>query len=199
VRHPIRTAWLALALGLAAVPADAADRQIRPWVGVNFGGDTTFLDLDGAVGKPHLTFGVNTLILGEIVGIEADVGRSPGFFQAGGSHLVLDSSVTTITGNIVIAVPQRLTQYSLRPYFVGGFGAMRVQTEDFFQLLPLATWLAAMDVGGGVTGFITKTFGVNWEIRRFQSLGEGAHETGLTIGPDQLSFWRASMAFVIRY
>ena len=55
-----------------------------------------------------------------------------------------------------------------------------------------------MDVGGGVTGFLTKHVGVNWGVRYFRSVGQQAE--GLVVVADQqLSFWRANMALAIRY
>jgi hypothetical protein len=106
--------------------------------------------------------------------------------------------VTTWTGNVVIAAPQRLTQYTLRPYLVGGGGLMHAQSELFLNPLPVASTLPAMDIGGGVTGFLTRRFGVNWDVRYFRSLGGGNSDKGLSIGPERLSFWRASMALAIR-
>jgi hypothetical protein len=62
----------------------------------------------------------------------------------------------------------------------------------------VSSTLPATDVGGGVTGFLSKRIGVNWDVRYFQSVGRG-DQVGLSIGPEQLSFWRANMAIAIRY
>jgi hypothetical protein len=190
-----------LALGVVmtvAVPA-AAEWQLRPFLGLTFGGSTTLLDLDQGVGDPNVAFGASALLLGELVGVEADFGRAPGFFQSGQQNLVLQSSATTLTGNIVVALPRRMAEYSLRPYFVGGGGLMRATIDDAFNVLPVARTLAAIDLGGGVTGFVTERIGVSWEIRRFRSIGGNAESQGLSIGGEQLSFWRANMALAIRY
>src|SRR4051794_27913099 len=104
----------ALSLGLPAIAG--AEWQGKPFIGLTFGGDTTLVDFDNAADKTHLVFGVSGLTLGEIFGIEGDFSRSPGFFQTG--NLVLGSSVTTLTGNLVVAVPRRVAGYGLRPYFV---------------------------------------------------------------------------------
>ncbi len=55
-----------------------------------------------------------------------------------------------------------------------------------------------MDIGGGVTGFLSKRIGLGWDVRYFRSLGTG-EERGQSFGPEQLSFWRANMAVAIRY
>ena len=57
----------------------------------------------------------------------------------------------------------------------------------------------AFDVGGGIVGFLTNRAGVAWEVRRFQTIGHKADNGGLSFGPEDLSFWRATMSVVVRY
>lgn len=189
-----------LALVVLAVPsrAIAGERQIRPFVGVTFGGGTTFVDSEKASGRPNAAIGVNAAWLGEIVGIDVDLAHAPGFFQAGDLHLVLASSVTTLMGNIVVAAPARKTEYGLRPYFAGGAGLMRVRIDHAFGVLPVAKTTPAIDLGGGAIGFLTKRIGVCWDVRRFTSVTR-TQESGVSFGGEQLSFWRASMALTMRY
>jgi len=59
--------------------------------------------------------------------------------------------------------------------------------------------LAVVDVGGGVTGFITDRVGINWDVRRFGSEGGTDRMQATSIGAEQLSFWRATMAVVFRF
>jgi Outer membrane protein beta-barrel domain len=187
-----------LVLCVAAAPAAAGEKQIRPFVGVTFDGSTTFVDNENAVGKSHGLIGVSGIWLGEVVGIEADLAHAPGFFQAGGRGLVLDSRLTTLLGNVVVAAPARKTQYGLRPYFVGGAGLMWIHVNSTFGVFPLAETFAAIDVGGGVHGFVTNRVGVGWDVRRISTISK-AEESGISFGRKDLSFWRASMALVIRY
>ena len=181
----------------------AADKQIRPYLGGTFAGSTTFADLDKAVDKKHVVLGVTAVTLGEIFGVDVDLGDAPGFFQAGDQHLVLSSRVTTLTGNLVVAAPRRLTEYILRPYLLGGAGLMRVRYDDYFGALKVASVLPGWDVGAGAIGFFTNDVGVSWEVRRFQSLSRQTDPRGLTLAPqtaeEQLSFWRVSVALAIRY
>jgi len=176
----------------------AADRQLRPFVGATFGGATTFVDLEDAAGNANLAVGVGAMFLGEVLGAEAEVADAPGFFEAG-KNLVRSSRVTTITGNVVVAAPHRLTEYVLRPYFVGGAGLMRVKMTTLFGVFDTSTIKPEFDVGVGVVGFLTNKVGVCWDLRRFQSVGGGSGETGLSFGNERLSFWRATMAVAIRY
>jgi len=188
-----------LALALLAQPATAsAEWQIQPFLGVTFGGGTSFVDLEHAAGHANIAIGVSGVLLGDVIGIEVDLGHMPGFFQTGDQGLLKGSRVSTLTGNVVLAVPRHLTQYTLRPYFVVGAGRMYVSSDQWLPALSFAVNLPAMDVGGGVTGFLTEHVGVNWGVRYFRSVGQQA-EGPVVVADQQLSFWRANMALAIRY
>ena len=191
-----------LALALVAAPAQArAEWQIKPFVGATFAGTTTYLDLERAAGRPNVVVGVTAVCLGEVLGVDAGLGYAPGFFQSGHHNppLVLGSSVTTVTGNLVIAMPRRLMQYTLRPYLVGGAGFMHVRIDDAFAAIPVSSNLPTVDFGGGVVGFLTNRVGVGWELRRFKSIRRDSTLQGVSFGSEELSFWRANMALVFRY
>jgi hypothetical protein len=199
----VRAIWIVTALLLATPHAAAAEWQFKPFLGVTFGGSITpaTLDLDFAAGKPNVVYGGSVTLLGEIFGVDVDFGHAPGFFETGDlsrSPLVSRSSTTTLTGNVVVAVPRRIAQYTLRPYFVVGGGLIRAHIEDVFGALPLSDNMVGLDVGGGVTGFLTNRIGLSWEIRHFGKAGGGA---GMVPSgqADDISFWRASMALAFRY
>lgn len=193
------TRWLTVwVLVLLPAPA-AAEWQIRPFVGFTFGGVTTFVDVEKAAGRQNPSIGVSGGWLGEIFGIEGDFGRGSGFFEADHKRVLLDSGVNTLTGNVVIALPRRLAQYSLRPYFVGGGGLMHVSSLGNHEVLPVTSTLPAISIGGGVTGFLTNRIGLNWDIRRFSSIRSEGETRGNSLGDEQLSFWRATMAVAVRY
>jgi hypothetical protein len=198
----MRVGVLALMLLLFSPTRTFAEWQIRPFLGVTFGGSTTFVDLEHAAGGPHVIVGANAALLSDVFGIEVDFAHAPGFFQSGAQHLVLKSGATTLTGNVIIAVPRHVTEYTLGPYFVVGAGLMRAHTEDVQALFSVSRTLPAMDIGGGVTGNLTQRIGLMWDARYFWSVG-GKALRGFSLGPqeasEQLSFWRASMALVIRH
>lgn len=193
---------LVVGLLLLSPPASAAEKQIRPFVSLTFASSTTFVDLDHAIGKRHAVIGVDGVWLGNIFGVEVDLGRMPGFFQTaaafGQSPLVLHSSVTTLTGSVVVAAPRKLTEYTLRPYFVAGAGGMRVSQDHYFGVLPVHDTVGVYNLGGGVIGFLTNRVGVAWDVRRFSTVKGAPSPAAVTTG-GQLSFWRASMALAIRY
>ncbi len=192
-----------ITLSMATARPASAEWQIKPFFGVTYGGSTTFSDPDHAVGHANPSVGVTGMLLGDVFGIEADFGHQPGFFEhrdqqsASAPVLVTNSSTSTLTGNIVVALPRRLAEYTLRPYFVGGAGAMFVNVDDGLGNPFISRSLKAMDLGGGVTGFLTNRIGLSWDVRYFRSI-DRTFESGLSLASEQLSFWRANMAVAIR-
>ena len=200
----MRARWLVFALWLLPAPA-SAEWQVRPFIGFSFGGVTTFVDPDHAIETQNVVMGVSAGWLGEIFGLEGDFGRSPGFFQTDDvrdpliEHLVLTSAVTTLTGTVVIALPRRMAGYGLRPYFSGGAGLMHVDAFGKFGVVEHNRTLPALTLGGGVTGFLSNSVGVNWDVRRLSTLRGEGETLGNSVGREQLSFWRATMAVALRY
>jgi Outer membrane protein beta-barrel domain len=188
------TAALVLVLSASA----AAEVQLKPFIGVTFGGETTFVDSDGVAGDAKFAIGITGTWLGEFVGFEGDVGHTSGFFTGG--HLISDSGVTTFTGNFVLAVPRRLARYTLRPYVIAGAGVVHTHIEyGPVGVLPtVASSLAVIDIGGGATGFLKERVGINFDVRHFGSVGGSDRMEANAFGPDQISFWRATFGVVIR-
>jgi hypothetical protein len=198
--HRRLLAVVALAAILACPSVAGAEWQLKPFVGVKFGTSTTFIDADRATGSAKMVIGGSGAYVGELLGVEADFGRVGGFFQSGRGGNVLGSSVSTLTGNVTVALPRRLTEYTLRPYFVGGAGVMLVRMDQKATTFDVSENMPTFDVGGGVTGFLTRRIGLNWDVRHFRTIRGRAEGVGLSIGGgEQLSFWRANMALAIRY
>lgn len=187
-------------------PARAvAEWQIKPFVGFTFGGGTTFVDFDQAIGTKNVVWGVSGGWLGEILGVEGGLERAPGFFEASSGTLIRESSVRTLTGNVIVAFPRRLTEFTLRPYFAAGMGAMHVGFRDvgtqFVSLFVANETLTAIDLGGGATGFLSKHVGVSWDVRHFRGIG-GKPKDPITLpigANERLSFWRANMALAVKF
>jgi hypothetical protein len=193
---------VAFVLVMLAPSLCSAEWQIRPYLGIAFAGDTTIVDPELAVGKKHWVTGVSGTWLGNVLGVEADLSHLPGFFQTdepvfSEEEGVAASSMTTLTGNVVLALPRKVSQYSLRPYVAGGGGLIRMYWEDARFPLVYRRTLAVLDVGGGVTGFLTDRVGVSWDLRYFRSV-KGPADRGQSIGAEQMSFWRAMMGVAVR-
>jgi hypothetical protein len=192
-----RLGVLALAgILLSSASASAQEWQIKPFAGLTFGGGTTlFVDLEEASDDTHLVLGGSVTLIGEVLGIEGDFGYVPGFL--GGDVLTVSSAVTTLTGNVVIALPRRMTEYTLRPYVVGGAGLMRVRGDDLAGAFIVTRHFVTMDVGGGVTGFLSDSIGLNWDLRYFRNVTGGPPE-GTSLRSPRVSFWRLTMGVVVR-
>ena len=194
---------VAVLLVVVFIPKAAnAEWQLKPFGGITFGGDTTLVsDLDGAAGSRKLNLGISGMWLGEVIGLEGEVATTAGFFtgdSGSASRIILRSHVATVTGNVVVALPKRIAQYSLRPYAVGGLGAMQIGITDN-QDTPLggSIYRSAWDVGGGATGFLSDFVGVNWDVRFFKTTSGNA-AAGRSLADGKLSFWRATMGFAFR-
>lgn len=190
---------LAVALVVGCTAEAAAEWQFKPALGLTFGTSTTLLDLAEGTDKTHTSYGGSVVLLGDILGVEADFGYVPGFFQRSRTGLVLRSSALTLTGSVVATLPRRIVGYSLRPYVVGGFGLLRARTDDAVDALSITENLPAITVGGGVTGFFSEGWGVSWDLRYFRSVGQPETAPATSIGSPQLSFWRANVALAFRY
>jgi hypothetical protein len=185
---------------LAPTPARAqTDLLIVPFVGLKFGGRTSIAIGEPTVGEKKLTFGVSTMLLTDkFLGVEADLEQIPQFFGPGLRRTVSSSVVTTLTGNVIIAVPKAITQESLRPYIVSGVGLMHAGLSTQAGLLDTKSNLLGLDIGGGVIGFVSPRAGARFELRHFKNLTDDA-SGAVTIGGTKLSFWRLTAGVVLRY
>jgi hypothetical protein len=206
----MRLRALALAvIVLSPRAASAQEWQIKPFLGLTFAGATTIVDPEEAADDRHLVIGGSVTALGEVIGLEADFGFASGFFESGEPSAVTDverlvdrSGVTTLTGNVVIALPRRMTQYTLRPYIAAGLGLMRIRLDARAlatgPVFVVTRHLVAMDIGGGATGFLSDRFGLSWDLRYVRNITGEDLGDGLTFGAPRLSFWRATMGVVLR-
>jgi len=184
---------------LAPVPAFAqSDLLIIPFVGAKFAGHTSIAIGEPTANQRKLTFGLSTTVLTDgFLGVEADVEQIPQFFGPGISKTVSSSNVTTLTGNVIIAVPKVITRDSLRPYAVAGLGLMHARVTTQAGLLDTKSNLLGLDIGGGAIGFLSPRAGVRFELRHFKNLSNDA--AAVTIGGTRLSFWRLTAGLVLRY
>lgn len=185
---------------LCASPAQAhADWLITPFIGTSFGAETTFLVFDAGAGR-KLMFGGSVALLGSgILGVEADVGHIPGFFQGDDPRgLVLSSRVTTVSGNVIVAAPLAVTRESLRPYVAVGLGLLQARTRNAADLFPVDRNLLGLTLGGGALGFVTDRTGLRFDVRHIRAVS-GPENPFERPGTSRLRFWRATAGVTIRY
>ena len=203
-RRAVLAFWAVAAWAGAPLPA-FADLYFSPFVALKFGGETTLIDPDLVAGSSEtgdkarkFTWGGGVMWLGTgLLGFEGEVAVTPGYFK-GDQQLVQSSRVTTVLANVVIAAPLTLTRESLRPYASAGWGLMRASSDAGDPALSFTRNLSAFNVGGGAIGILSRRTGVRWDVRYLR--GTGSAEGGGTLlgGSARLSYWRASMAVVIR-
>ena len=61
---------------------------------------------------------------------------------------------------------------------------MRIRKEDVLDVFTVSNVVPAIDFGVGVVGFLTNRFGIGWDVRRFQSVGNPTIDVALTTTPD---------------
>lgn len=197
-----RTATLAtlLLVVLCGIPRHAAaDYLFTPFIGGSFAGDTTFVTgVEQGTSSTKLIFGgsVGWWTPG-ILALEGDFSYAPRYFQRD-TFLdpILDSSALSLSGNVIVAVPQSVTEYSLRPYLIGGLGILRSSIDYAILLDPVRDTSLAMNVGAGAIGFLTARTGVRFELRHFRAFEREPDLMGERV--PRLSFWRATVGVVIR-
>jgi hypothetical protein len=191
----------------------SAEYLFIPFIGGTFAGSTTHLtgltaESDAAVNvrgesesSQRVTVGGSAGWLSSgILGMEGEFAYTPGMFQRDAAFfppgLVYDSSVMTFMGSVLIAVPQSVTGYSLRPYAIGGIGLIHTSL-DYDEVFPTVNDNSpGFNVGGGAIGFLTRRTGVRFELRHFRTFEREPSEFE-ELGP-RVSFWRFAVGVVIR-
>jgi hypothetical protein len=189
---------LLLTIILAAPRAAYADLLITPFAGGSFAPETTLLIPEEGAGRKFALGAAIVLLSDSLFGLEAEVGHIPSFFQGDDPlGLVLSSRVTTVTGNVILAVPLAVTRESLRPYVVAGLGLMQARSKNAAGLFPLDENFLAVDLGGGAIGFVTDRTGLRFDLRHIKA-ASGADGPFARPGISRLSFWRATVGIVLR-
>jgi hypothetical protein len=191
---------LAAAVLLAAAPSDAsADWLLTPFIGGSFAPETTFLIFEEGAGNALTLGGSFALLTDGIFGVEVDFGHTPGFFQGDDPRgLVLSSRVTTLPGDVILAVPLSITRESLRPYVIGGVGLLQARSKHAAGLFPVEEDLLGVAVGAGAIGMVTSRTGLRFDVRYLKA-ASGADGPFARPGLSSLGFWRATAGVVFRY
>ena len=214
-RHPKTLALCCLCLLLVPLPARAGEWHFTPAFGVTFAGSTTLYDAQLGTGKKHFNFGGMVSRFGDgIIGVEGVVVYTRHFFEFDGPRDPADpplpalakSYSLSMTGNVVLTVPKRWTEYFLRPYVSGGFGLLRAVSIDqpaspgSESLLPVTATMPAFTVGGGVIGFFSQGTGIRFDMRYHGGLRRDPGSNPLNgLGQDlHFRYMTAEVGLVIR-
>ena len=183
--------WIAagLAVALAGVtPADArAQVFFTPFAGVTFGADAP---------ANKLTTGLSLTFMGDVAGLELDLGYTPDFFNESDDVVVLvgDNNVTSFMANLLVGAGDG----PVRPYFVAGLGLVRSRIDlgDLFDDVSTNEW--GVTLGAGVTGLVSDNVGLRGDVRYIRSLEDPAVEcVDLVLG--NFDFWRATVGVVFKF
>ncbi len=205
------TALLAV---LTASPA-RADWLLTPYIGGVFGGAAnqfTFDDTDDEF-EQRMNVGVSVgFYTGGILGFEFDYGVAPNFFQfTGGTNdfdlFDLDSSVQTLMGNVVLAVPVGGSGGAFRPYVSGGLGTIRTQlrseTDVFDEITSNDT---GYNFGAGAHLLAAGRVGLRADVRYFRGFeaidDEDPVDNPLFDQPfaqEVFNFWRGTIGITFRF
>ena len=193
-----------------AKPA-SADWLFTPYLGIVFSGAANTVDindLDEAF-EQRVNFGGSLAGMSSgIFGVEFDFNYTPNFFQLteGGEDfefLDVDSSLTTLMGNVVIGIPiGGTTGGGVRPYITGGAGLMRANINAVDFLDNLSTNDLAINVGGGLHVFFNDNLGFRGDLRYFRGLEQQDDDDEFDVddfGLEDFDYWRATVGITFRF
>lgn len=193
----IFVAWSALALPAPA----AADIFVSPFLGVKFKGATNELDFDLNNGSrdTKMAIGISGVVIADAgYGLELELAHQPRFFERkGDASLVTRSGVTTLGGNLMLALPISITRESLRPYAVAGLGWMHASANDLIAFSPISNDFLGLTLGVGAVGFVSDVVGLRFDLRYIKSVSS-ADTSNVSQERARLRFWRATAGVVFR-
>ena len=171
-----------------AAPA-RADGFISPFLGFNFGGDTSNCVSITNREEKRSNFGVSLGTVRGALGFEEEIGYAPQFFgkTPGG-----DNAMLTLMSNLMVVIPAG----PIQPYGVIGIGLMRSHAQFNATSLALDNNSLGWDVGGGLNIFFGHSVGIRGDVRHLRTLQD---VTLGVFGNDHVDFWRASAGLVFRF
>jgi opacity protein-like surface antigen len=218
-RHTIlllRSVILVLILGTVAAPA-RADWFLTPFVGVVFGGAANQFELNDLDDEfeQRMNFGASFGYRTKgIFGFEVDYDVAPNFFQfTGGSGdfnpFDLNSSVQTLMGNVVVAIPVGgSTGAGFQPYVTAGFGTIRTQLRSESDVFDdITSNDSGFNVGGGAHFFVSTHFGIRADVRYTRGFESLDDEDPIEDNPffdepfatEVFDFWRSTIGLTFRW
>ena len=210
LKRVLRATLVLLFVTSMAKPA-SADWLFTPYLGIVFSGAANTVDindLDEAF-EQRVNFGGSLAGMSSgIFGVEFDFNYTPNFFQVteGDEDFELfnvDSSLTTLMGNVVIGIPiGGTTGGGVRPYVTGGAGLMRANIKAGDLLDDLNSNDFAINVGGGLHVFFNDNLGLRGDLRYFRGLESQDDDEEFDFedfGLEDFDYWRATIGITFRF
>jgi hypothetical protein len=193
----------------------SADWLFTPYLGIVFGGASnqfTFNDTDDEF-EQRMNFGLSFGYYSKgIFGIEVDYSAAPNFFQfTGGTGnfdvFDLDSSVQTLMGNVVLALPVGGADGPFRPYVSGGLGTIRTQLRSESDVFDeLRSNDSGYNFGAGAHLLAAGRVGIRADVRYFRGFeaidDEDPVDNPLFDQPfanEVFNFWRGTIGVTFRF
>ena len=209
-----KTILLVLFLSAIATPA-RADWLLTPYIGGVFGGAANSFvvnDLDDEF-EQRLTLGANLgYFFNGIFGVEVDYSVAPNFFQfTGGTGnfdlLDLDSSVQTLMGNVVLAIPVGGPDGVFRPYVSAGLGSIRTQLRSESDVFDdITSNDTGYNIGAGAHLIAAGRFGIRADVRYFRGFESIDDEDPVdnpffdqAFANEAFNFWRGTVGVTFRF
>ena len=166
-----------------------ADGFISPFLGFNFGGDSSNCASLTNCEDKRTSFGVSLGTVRGVFGFEEDIGYTPDFFgkTPGG-----DNAMLTLMSNLMLVIPAG----PIQPYGLIGLGLMRSHAQFNATSLALDKNSLGWDIGGGLNIFFGHTVGIRGDLRHLRTLQD---VTLGVFGDDKVDFWRGSAGVVFRF
>jgi opacity protein-like surface antigen len=165
---------------LASTPATASAQVfITPFAGATFGADAP---------ASKLSFGGALTLMGNIAGVELEVGYTPDFFDSSKNVLLSGSNnITSLMGSLMIGVGAG----PVRPYLTGGAGLLRSRVRSGSALFNDVNQNDfGLSAGVGLITMFSDHIGARLDGRYFRSLRDSDTAGALDISVGNFDFWR---------
>lgn len=180
---------VAIAVACHATPAHA-DGFLSPFLGFNYGGDSTNCERLTSCDDKRVNWGVALGSTGGIFGFEEEFAYAPNFF---GTPSDADNAVLTLMSNLLVVIPAGPVQ----PYGLIGVGLVRSHTELRASSLASDQNTLGWDIGGGVNVYPVRSVGIRGDLRHIRTLQDLNLGGVFTNAP--LDFWRGSVGLTFRF
>jgi opacity protein-like surface antigen len=181
---------IALVLLAASAAPARADGFLAPFLGFNYGGDSTNCTALTSCDDKRVNWGVGVGTTGGVLGFEEEFAYAPNFF---GTAPGADNAVLTLMSNVLVVIPAGPVQ----PYGLIGVGLVRPHAQLSASSLATNQNTLGWDIGGGVNIFLAHAVGIRGDLRHVRTLQDIT--LGGVFANAPLDFWRASAGLTFRF